>query len=113
MPRRGSPDASAVANAAFLDWEPLEVLNDLLLDDAARTVGGAPQVIRIYQYGEAEPFVWRTPEGIDYFGGRPVQDGERFDRRVLRLVDGQVSVAFSDRSIYYGALGETLDGPDA
>ena len=113
LPQRGRSDAQAVSEAAFLDWEPLEVLNDMAADEAVRTVGGVPQVFRIYQYGEAEPFVWRTPGGDDYFGGRPVQAGERFDRRVLRLADGQVSVGFSDRSIYYGPHGETPEDPDA
>lgn len=107
LPQRGKSDARIISEAAFLDWEPLEVLTDMVADGSVRTVGGMPQVFRIYQYGEAEPFVWRTADGGDYFGGRPVQAGERFDRRVLTLVEGQVDVSFSDRSIYYGPQAET------
>jgi hypothetical protein len=100
VPRRGDPDAPSVAADAFLDWEPLEVLLDMTGDSSVRSVGGVPQVSRIYQYGEVEQFVWRTEAGVDYFGGRPVQPAERFDRRILQLVDGVPSTCFSDQSIY-------------
>lgn len=99
IPWRGAPDASDVAREAFLDWEPLEILCEMIEDDAVRSVGGAPQIVRIYQYGECEPFVWRA-SGIDYFGGRPVQVSERFDRRIVTFVDGRMNISVSDKSIY-------------
>jgi hypothetical protein len=102
VPRKGDPNASKVAAEAFFDWEPLEVLVEMIKDDDVRSVGGVPQVIRIYQYGESEPFVWRTADGVDYFGGRPVQASERFDRRILELTDDGVKISFSDQSIYFG-----------
>ncbi|GAA4473496.1 hypothetical protein [Phytohabitans houttuyneae] len=101
-PMRGDPESSQVAHDAFLQWEPLEVIVEMAQDEEARTVGGTPQVIRIYQYGQAEAFVWRTDDA-DYFGGRPVQSPERFDRRIMRLQQGEVVTKFSDRSIYFGA----------
>lgn len=111
VPKKGAPDAPRVAREAFLGWEPLEILEDLAADSRVRTVGGVPQVVRIYQYGEAEPFVWRTAAG-DYFGGRPVQPTERFDRRIMNRDGASVRSAFSDRSIYFGGSAEPTDEPD-
>jgi hypothetical protein len=103
LPMRRDPEASKIAEAAFFNWEPLEVIVEMSQDISVRTVGGFPQVFRIYQYGEAEPFVWRTEDDVDYFGGRPVQAEERFDRRIIRLKDGNAATSFSDKSIYYSS----------
>lgn len=84
----------------FLDWQPLDVIRACISDPKVRSVGGAPQVFRMYQYGETESFVWRDSDGVDYFGGRPVSAGERFDRRVISVEDGAVVIRFSDQSIY-------------
>lgn len=97
-PMSGDPGASEAAKEMVLDWEPLEVLQQLIDDPDARTVGGAPQMLKIYQNGLTEAFVWRDDSG-DYFGGRAVKHGERFDRRVARFVDGQLVLSYSDRSI--------------
>jgi hypothetical protein len=104
-PMRGDPNARDVAAKAFLDWEPLEVLIEMIDDKEVRSVGGVPQVARLYQYGECESFVWRTSDGNDYFGGRPVQSTERFDRRIMTFADRKVEISFSDRSIYFGGDG--------
>lgn len=100
-PLRGHVEQAKNAN---LDWEPLEVLQELIADSDARTVGGVPQLLKIYQYGLSESFVWRTGTG-DYFGGREVKFGERFDRRIARFVDGGVVVQHSDRSISSSTVG--------
>lgn len=101
-PHRGDPEAKRVAADAFLDWEPLEVLLDVIGDRGVRTVGGTPQVTRIYQYGDVETFVWRDGQGADYYGGRPVLQAERFDRRVMQFLDGTVQISMSDHSLAYG-----------
>lgn len=95
---RGWNDSKKQAIEAVLNWEPLEILQDMIVDSDVHTVGGAPQLLRIYQYGMSESFVWRTGEG-DYFGGRKVKHGERFDRRIARFVDGDVLIDFSDHSL--------------
>lgn len=113
IPLRGHPDARNVAREANLDWEPLEILTDLIADGATRTVGGVPQLLRIYQYGETESFVWRTAEGVDHFGGRPVNKGERFDRRIAKFTDGRLEVMMSDQSMMPGAsFDEVMDPPE-
>lgn len=97
-PMRGQPDSKEQAQKAKLDWEPLEILQDLIADGMERTVGGVPQLLKIYQYGMSESFVWRNETG-DYFGGRQIGPMERFDRRVASFVDGELNLQYSDRSI--------------
>jgi hypothetical protein len=99
IPMRGAPDASEVARSANLDWEPVEVLQRLIKDNGVRTVGGIPQILKVSQYGATEMFVWRTDSDTDFFGGREVRKGERFDRRIARYIDGRVQFSVSDRSI--------------
>jgi hypothetical protein len=109
IPLRGDPDAPNIAANAFYDWEPLEILLDVIGDRKMDSVGGMPQIARVYQNGECELFVWRAPDGTDHFGGRPVQAAERFDRRIIELGDKGVKISFSDRSIYFG--GGVSDNP--
>lgn len=111
VPIAGHPEAKDMARDANFDWEPLEVLLDLISDPEVRSVGGVPQILRIYQYGETETFVWRTPEGHDYFGGRPVIKGERFDRRIATFNDGSLRISMSDQSI--GPDTPLHDGADS
>lgn len=108
-PLRGHDDSAEQAKNANFDWEPLEVLQELIEDNDARTVGGVPQLLKIYQYGLSESFVWRTDSG-DFFGGREVKHGERFDRRIARFADGAVVLQHSDHSI--SASGANREGPD-
>lgn len=102
MPRRGQvgeerEEARKLARRCFLTWEPLEVILDIMQDPAEHTVGGAPQIIRLYQNGISESFVWRSDDEVDYFGGRRVQPNERFDRRIARFQNGSLQISMSDR----------------
>lgn len=105
VPIRGDPGAHAFTVNAFYDWEPLEVLCELIADNESRTVGGVPQIIKLYQNGLTEGFVWRDPAGRDHFGGRRVLDQERSDRRTVSYEAGNVTIHFSDRSIYAREVG--------
>lgn len=102
VPKRGEPEAPRVAREAFYDWEPFEVLLHVINDEGIPSVGGAPQLACISQYGESQHFVCRDINGTDFFGGRPVQPEERFDRRIAEFKDGRVSFRHSDRSVMFG-----------
>lgn len=95
----------------YLDWEPLEVLLEQIEDAEVRTVGGVPQVLKITQNGQTEPFVWRSDDGVDSFGGRRVLANERFDRRILTHKDGIARFFPSDRSISFGQSEFTRTSP--
>ncbi len=109
-PRRGDPNARETALACFLNWEPLEVLLNMIDDRSVRTVGGVPQLLRMYQYGHTETFVWRDALGIDHYGGRRLMPNERFDRRIITFDGRAVNVSHSDRSIM--AAGGLPSEPD-
>lgn len=85
------------------DWEPLDVLLQMIADPTVRSVGGPPQVTRIYQNGLTEHFIWESDDGMESFGGRPVLATERSDRRVMsarRTASGtEIEMRFSERSI--------------
>ncbi|QQQ75479.1 hypothetical protein IOD16_30990 [Saccharothrix sp. 6-C] len=110
VPMTGDPRAREVARNAYLEWEPLEVLLDIIGDRGQTSVGGVPQIAYIYQRGESECFVWRDQAGNDHFGGRPVQPRERFDRRILKWAGDRVIVSFSDRGIALSQLDSASDG---
>jgi hypothetical protein len=95
---RGYDSSSSEAKEAYLDWEPLEILLEVINDPTERSVGGTPQIAKIYQNGLTESFLWRDATGHDSFGGRPVETDERFDRRIISFSKGLVSIAHSDRS---------------
>lgn len=99
-----NPEACIKSRSNFhhseLRWEPLDVLLSMINDPEVRTVGGVPQIMKIYQYGLHETFVWRSGSK-DYFGGRELGDAERFDRRIASVTEGQVRLQYSDRSIAY------------
>jgi hypothetical protein len=103
FPRRGKPFDPSEQERMYYSWEPLQVLHEMCDDDSVRTVGGTPQVTRLYQYGGTEQFVWRDDDGTYSFGGRPVLESERFDRRVLSInrdsPSFEVMLEYSPKSI--------------
>ena len=65
-----------------LNMEPFEVLRDLIRSGTHLSVGGAPQVVKIYRHMNVEPFgvMWRRAPGsepIPSYGGRPLMDYEK------------------------------------
>lgn len=106
---------SQAATGTQLHWQPLDVLLQSIDDREARSIGGAPQIARIYQSGLTEQFIWRGHDGIESFGGRPVLDSERSDRRVMSAIRTergiQVDIRFSERSILATA-GASIDPVD-
>ncbi|RLK60412.1 hypothetical protein [Actinokineospora cianjurensis] len=108
-PARDCFDAAKEAKGSFLNWEPLEVMLELISDPEVRTVGGVPQISCIYQRGESEIFVWRDEEGISHFGGRPIPSNERFDRRIIRSSGAGFSVSFSDQSMSAAKIEGSAD----
>ena len=55
------------------DYEPIEALQSLLMKDGERTaIGGAPQLVKIYPFGNSLPFVVRTNTDDHYLLGRRI-----------------------------------------
>jgi hypothetical protein len=70
-----------------LNWEPFEVVRDMLKDqNRAETIGGAPQIVKVYQYMKTSPLGVFWPDkktGVVHLQGRPCLGYERIDRFVL------------------------------
>ena len=76
-----------------LDFEPLEVLRDMSLDENYPEIGGAPQVTKIYKFGNSMPFnvYWPNKEnGSVHFGGRKLLPFERNRYFSIDLADMSV-----------------------
>jgi hypothetical protein len=64
-----------------LDMEPFEVLRDMIRSGEYPTIGGAPQVAKVYRYLQTQYFTvkWPISEGVPHALGRPALGYERFD----------------------------------
>lgn len=74
----GSPDTFPQS----LNMEPLEVLRDIIRSGDHYTVGGSPQVTKLYRHLNAEQFgvLWRDRPGdraVSTFAGRPLLPYEK------------------------------------
>lgn len=72
-------------SAGSFDMEPFEVLRDLIRDGSHPTVGGPPQVVKVYRFAKTQPFGVRWPDSqgrITMFG-RSALDYEDFAAPVI------------------------------
>lgn len=77
----------AKGDVETLDFEPFEVVRDMLREaKRSETIGGAPQIVKVYQYMKSSPLgvYWPNRDsGQVHLQGRPILDYERTDRWVL------------------------------
>lgn len=90
----GDPDAVAEAKRRLverlrqknklqgggLDMEPFEVLRDVIRDGALSSVGGSPQMVKVYEHMNVHPFPIHWPSrtsGNVTFLGRPLMNYEK------------------------------------
>lgn len=80
--RRYSQEPSRFENGS-LDFEPFEVVRDMLRDpQKAQTIGGAPQVLKVYQHMNARPLAVAWPDAHSrqiFIQGRPLLGYENVD----------------------------------
>lgn len=68
-----------------LDMEPFEVLRDMIRSGQYPTIGGAPQVAKVYRYMHTQHFGvrWPSDDGPAYALGRPALPYEHFDAPLI------------------------------
>lgn len=68
-----------------LDMEPFEVLRDMIRSEDFPSVGGAPQLAKVYRYLQVQPFgvMWPDSSGTPHAYGRPALSYEIFDAPVM------------------------------
>ncbi|MBI4911728.1 MAG: hypothetical protein HY823_03235 [Acidobacteria bacterium] len=74
-------------NFRSLDMEPFEIVRDMLRDTThSETIGGSPQIIKVYQFMSTAPLGIFWPDrttGTVHIHGRPCLGYENIDRWVL------------------------------
>lgn len=74
-----------------IDMEPLSALLAMIEDESegTRSIGGAPQIAKIYRHANVDHFAVRWPPGSEdtYFFGRRILAAERFDVPLMNLFD--------------------------
>jgi len=74
-------------DAGSLNLEPFEVVRDMLRDSArAHSIGGAPQVVKVYQHMNTQPIavIWPSAkDGQVFLQGRPLLGYENIDSWVI------------------------------
>ena len=90
------------------DMEPFEVLRDMIRSTDYPTIGGAPQVAKVYKYLRTQFFAVRWPDnsGVPHALGRPALGYERFEAPVI---DPDAPSAHSSRQI----IDQTTDADAA
>jgi hypothetical protein len=85
------------------DWEPLQVLASMIRDERFPSIGGPPQVVKVYKHLNVQPFAvaWPTVSGSgNAFMGRPLLEYEVPDVPILEVdpVTGQATIVGSRRA---------------
>lgn len=103
------------------DYEPIEALAELLKDGRSSghfpSIGGAPQMLKIYPYGNDLPIVIRTNKSNHYLLGRKLFDWEKTTYPILDLTTADPKFIYPMSSIPLPKNlkhnpGSTLIGPD-
>ncbi|MBF9138618.1 MULTISPECIES: hypothetical protein [unclassified Stenotrophomonas] len=78
-------DSRGLRDASGLNLEPLEVLRNLIRSNSSPYIGGAPQVVKVYQHMNVQPFgiKWPDASGRVAVLGRILPVGEKLHVPVL------------------------------
>jgi hypothetical protein len=78
---------SGPLSQAVLDWAPFEVVRDMLRDPLrSETIGGAPQIVKVYQYMKSALVAVSWPnaaQGTPHLQGRSLLGYERTEKFVI------------------------------
>lgn len=68
-----------------LDMEPFEILRDMIRSNRYPSIGGAPQVAKVYRYMQTQFFAvqWPDNSGAPHVVGRPALSYESFEAPVI------------------------------
>ena len=94
-----------------LDMEPLEILISMIQDNGLRSIGGAPQVVKVYKHLNVQSFAIRWPDasGSPHYFGRPLLAFENVDVPVLDPWNGyRIDYGHPSR-----AIGDAQATPEA
>ncbi len=88
-----------------LDMEPLEVLINLIKDESAESIGGPPQIVKVYRHAQTLPInvLWPVdePKYVAYFG-RPLLRHELSEYPCYDLEEMRILSPFEARARVLG-----------
>ncbi|BCW44720.1 hypothetical protein [Arthrobacter sp. StoSoilB5] len=86
------------ATRVKVDMEPYHALSEIAVDEKFPTVGGVPQLGKVYRHLNSQLFLVKSPTGggdvLNHFAGRPVRDAER---SALPVFDPQLGFYLKER----------------
>lgn len=94
-------DARNIRESNGLDMEPFEILRDILRDKASPHVGGSPQLVKVYQHLNAQPFGIRWPSTSTpsiAVHGRVLAPGEKAHIPILNPDTLEIERSISDEA---------------
>lgn len=95
-----------------LDWAPFEVVRDMLRDPAhSETIGGTPQIVKVYQYMKSAALGVYWPDGVTgvpHLQGRALLGYERTEKFVL-----DPDTLRSEAHVHGGLTSDSDEGAEA
>ena len=92
------PSAKSERVDVSLKYEPIEALQRLLEKEDGRDlrplIGGAAQMVKVYQFGNSLPFAVRTSQADHFLFGRKLFSWEKTERPILDLGDIEPRVVY-------------------
>ncbi len=96
--RHGLPSSKGAKQIVDLNYEPIEALNAMLKrcagSHALPAIGGSPQVLKIYPFGQSLPVVVRTEQDAHFLFGRRLLPWEKTEYPILDLVGAEPSFLY-------------------
>jgi len=73
-----------------LDMEPAEILIEFIHRDDQRSIGGTPQIVKIFRHANTDAYAvdWPSKHGRPFFFGRPLLNYERIDVPIIYPSEG-------------------------
>lgn len=93
-------EADGVKDGGNWDMQPLSVLMDFIDDPYYTTIGGVPQLIKVFPYMRTQPWGVTYGDNKVYFYGRRLLNYETFPHMIYNLTTGGVSFMKSVNEYY-------------
>ena len=79
-------DAEGIQNNGPVDMQPLDTLLEYITDPAIRSIGGVPQMAKVYPCLNILPFGFLDEQGQIFHFGRPLMEYETYPYPIINLV---------------------------
>lgn len=103
LEKRHGPQSKSKKKYVSFDYEPIEALASMLRENESEKIfpfiGGAPQMLKLYAYGNDLPVVVRTKNDAHYLLGRQLFEWEKTSYPILDLSEDKCCFIYPMSSI--------------